>query len=165
MAEWRELSRLTQVSVRVDPAGGAARRLGLPPEPNTARAAGARRTLWLGPDEWLVVGSPEERPGLESELREALGYELGAVVDVSAQRMVIELSGPDSRDVLMQGCSIDLHPRVFHEGRCAQTMLAQAQVILLPVSPQAYWVFVRSSFTGYMEAWLRDALHGAELST
>jgi sarcosine oxidase subunit gamma len=111
------------------------------------------------------VGAPEERPGLESELREALGYDLGAVVDVSAQRTVIELSGPDSRDVLMQGCSIDVHPRVFHEGRCAQTMLAQAQVILLPVNPEAYWVLVRSSVTGYMEAWLRDALDGAELST
>jgi sarcosine oxidase subunit gamma len=158
MAEWRELARLTQVSMRADPAGGAARRLGLPPEPNTARAAGGRRTLWLGPDEWLVVGAPEERPGLESELREALGDELGAVVDVSAQRTAIELSGPDSRDVLMQGCSIDLHPRIFHEGRCAQTMLAQAQVILLPVSPQAYWILARSSFTEYAKAWLRDAL-------
>jgi sarcosine oxidase subunit gamma len=58
----------------------------------------------------------------------------------------------------MQGCSIDVHPRVFHEGRCAQTMLAQAQVILLPVSPQAYWILARSSFTEYAKAWLRDAL-------
>jgi sarcosine oxidase subunit gamma len=157
MAEWRELWRLTQVTVRVDPGGAAARRLGLPLEPNTARAERGRRTLWLGPDEWLVVGAPEERPGLEAELREALGDEPGAVVDVSAQRTVIELSGPDSRDVLMQGCSIDLHPRVFHEGRCAQTMLARAQVVLLPVGPLAYWVFVRASFTGYVGAWLRDA--------
>jgi sarcosine oxidase gamma subunit len=37
-------------------------------------------------------------------------------------------------------------------------MLAQAQVILLPVSPEAYWIFVRSSFTEYAKAWLRDAL-------
>jgi sarcosine oxidase, subunit gamma len=104
------------------------------------------------------VGAPEERPRLEVELRDALGDELGAVVDVCAQRTVIELSGPGSLDVLMQGCSIDLHPRVFHEGRCAQTMLARAQVILLPVGPPAYWIFVSTSFTGYAEAWLRDAL-------
>jgi sarcosine oxidase subunit gamma len=157
MAEWRELSRLTQVTVRVDPAGAAARRLGLPLEPNTATAEGGRRTLWLGPDEWLIVGTPEERPGLEVQLRETLGDEPGAVVDVSAQRTVIELSGPDSRDVLMQGCSIDLHPRVFHEGRCAQTLLARAQVVLLAVGSPAYWIFVRASFTDYAEAWLRDA--------
>ena len=157
MAEWRELPRLTQVSVRVDPASPAALALGLPLEPNTVAGAGDRRTLWLGPDEWLVVAAPEERPRLEEELSRALSGEMSAVVDVSAQRTVIELSGPEARAVLMQGCSIDLHPRVFHEGRCAQTMLARAQVILLPVRPEAYWVFLRSSFAGYVEAWLREA--------
>src|SRR5437879_177791 len=144
MAEWRTLPRLTQVGVRADPAGAAARRLGLPLEPNSAASDRDRRVLWLGPDEWLVVAAPEERPLLEVELREALGDELGAVVDVSAQRTAIELSGPDSLDVLGQGCSIDLHPGVFREGGCFQTMLARAQVILLPVASQASWHLVRA---------------------
>ena len=157
MAEWRTLPRLAQVGVRADAAGAAARRLGLPVEPDTAAAERDRRILWLGPDEWLVVAAPEERPLLEVELREALGDELAAVVDVSAQRTAIELSGPDALDVLGQGCSIDLHHSVFREGRCFQTLLARAQVILLPVAPQTCWIFVRSSFTDYVLAWLRDA--------
>ena len=36
------------------------RRLQLPTEPNTVAAGGDTRTLWLGPDEWLVVSSPGE---------------------------------------------------------------------------------------------------------
>jgi sarcosine oxidase gamma subunit len=36
-------------------------------------------------------------------------------------------------------------------------MLARAQVILLPGSHRAYWIFVRSSFAEYVKAWLRDA--------
>jgi sarcosine oxidase subunit gamma len=157
MAELRTVERLTQISVRVGPAGAAAARLGLPLEPNTVAVDGGQRSLWLGPDEWLVLGAPGEGRHLEADLALTLGDEPGAVVDVSAQRTVIELSGPDAVDVLQQGCSIDLHPRVFHEGRCAQTMLARAQVILLPVSHRAYWIFVRSSFAEYVKAWLRDA--------
>jgi len=157
MAEWRTLPRLTQVGLRADPAGAAARRLGLPLEPDTVASDRDRRILWLGPDEWLVVAAPEGGPLLEAELREALGDELGAVVDVSAQRTAIELFGPDTLDVLGQGCSIDLHPDVFREGRCFQTMLARAQVILLPVDSQACWIFVRASFAEYVLAWLRDA--------
>src|SRR5438105_3631643 len=102
MAEWRTLERLAQTSVRVDPASAAARRLRLPLEPNTVAVDGGRRTLWLGPDEWLVVGPPGERGHLAPDLARTLGDEPGAAVDVSAQRAVIELSGHDAREVLTQ---------------------------------------------------------------
>ena len=52
------------------------------------------------------------------------------MTDVSAQRTTLELSAPGARDVLAQGCSLDLHPRAFGPGDCAQTLLARAAVIL-----------------------------------
>ncbi len=82
----------------------------------------------------------------------------GAVVDVSAQRTVIELAGPAARELLAKGCSIDLHPRVFGPGQCAQTTLARAPVILLPRAENAYWVFVRASFAEYCAEFLLDAM-------
>lgn len=132
--------------------------MALPLEANTAAVAGDRRVLWLGPDEWLVVGPGAELVGLERDLRARFQGPAAAVVDVSGQRTVIELGGPSAREVLMKGCSIDLHPEVFGLGRCARTTLARAQVILLPVGRDIYWIFVQSTFAEYLAEWLMDAM-------
>jgi sarcosine oxidase subunit gamma len=153
----REVPFLAQVNLRADDA--AARALGLPLEPNTTRAGGERTTLWLGPDEWLVIGPDGSAEALEAEL---LGASAGWVstVDVSANRTAIELTGPRVRDLLAFGCSLDLHPRAFGPGRCAQTTLARAQVVLEARGEDAFRVHVRGSFAVYLAAWLVDAVDG-----
>ena len=45
----------------------------------------------------------------------------GSVVDVSANRTTLELSGPPAREVLEKGCPLDLHPRAFGPGRAVST--------------------------------------------
>ncbi len=173
----RAVPFLAQVDLRLDPKSPAAGRAGLalgsalPLEPGTSARSGDFRVLWLGPDEWLVVGPDGSASELEARLRTAAGEEPASVVDVSAQRTTLLVAGPRARDLLAHGCSLDLHPRVFGEGRCAQTMLARAQVVLLsladtdrpgagaPDGPDgpAYWIMVRSSFAGYLADWLLDA--------
>jgi sarcosine oxidase subunit gamma len=54
--------------------------------------------------------------------------------------------------------AIDLHPSAFRPGRCAQTLLGRAQVILQQVDETpTYHVLVRGSFAPYLAAWLADA--------
>ena len=132
-----ELELGAQVSVRGEP------RAGFPTEPNTF----AGDAIWLRPDEWLVLG------GREEEYRDAR-----AAVDVSANRVGFALAGPGAADVLARGCSLDLHPSVFPPGRCAQTLLARAQVILLRRTEHTFHLLVRPSFAPYLRAWLEDAL-------
>ncbi|MFH9001890.1 sarcosine oxidase subunit gamma [Streptomyces afghaniensis] len=160
-----ELPFLTQINVRLDPKGAAADAVGLalglqlPVEPGTVVRAGQLTALWLGPDEWLVVGPPGGGQVLESRIREAAGDEPVSVVDVSAQRTTLLVAGPRARDVLAHGCSLDLHPRVFGPGRCAQTNLGRTQVVLVARDDPrpGFWVLVRSSFAGYLTDWLLDA--------
>jgi sarcosine oxidase subunit gamma len=137
MAVLRELELGSQVSVRgmVQP--------GFPVEPNTSGG----NVLWLGPDEWLVLG------GREGDYLDA-----AAAVDVSANRVCFELAGEDVEDVLALGCSLDLNPSVFAPGRCAQTLLARAQVILHRIELETFRILVRPSFAPYLSAWLEDAL-------
>jgi sarcosine oxidase subunit gamma len=125
--------------------------LGVPlPRPNTVVTVGERSILWLGPDEWLVVGPPDDPVATE--------LTGDSVVDVSANRTTIELAGPHARDTLEKGTSIDLHPRAFGPGRCAQTLLARAQVVLVQVNAEpTYHVLVRGSFASYLADWLVDA--------
>jgi sarcosine oxidase subunit gamma len=144
-----------------DPVDRVRTALGLAPplEPNTTATAGQTTVLWLGPDEWLVVSPPGDAARVETSLRQALASHWGSVVDVSAHRTVIELSGQDARSILARGCPLDLHPRVFHPGSCAQSLLAKAPVLLWQQdSIPTYWIFVRASFAEYVAAWFRHTL-------
>lgn len=162
----REVPFLAQIDLRADPtSAGAMARLtsalgfALPLEPNTAADRGEQLALWLGPDEWLVLGPPGTEAALEARCRAALGSDVGSVVDVSANRTMLELWGPSARAVLETGCAIDLHPRAFGPGRCAQTLVARINVILHQLTSEPlYRILVRPSFSGYLASWLRDAL-------
>jgi len=161
-AELAELAFTTQLNLRLDPKGPATERVALalgaplPTEPNTVTRADALTLCWLGPDEWLLAGEPDKASELTALLSDALGEEDGSVVDVSAHRTTIRLSGAHARDVLAHGCPLDLHPRVFGAGQCAQTMLARASVLLI-ADDASYRILVRSSFARYLAGWLLDA--------
>jgi sarcosine oxidase subunit gamma len=142
----RELAFLSQVDVRVDRA--SATTLGFPTDPNTA-TSGGRDVLWLGPDEWLIVGVPGAARAIRDELEASLAGLHRSVVDVSANRAVIELAGPSRHDLVSSACPIDLHPRSWGDGRCAQSVFGAAQV-LLHEREGATRVFVRPSFAGYV---------------
>jgi sarcosine oxidase subunit gamma len=160
-----ELPFLTQVNVRVDAKSPAAEAVGLalgfqlPLEPNTVVRSGESTALWLGPDEWLVVARPGTQAELEERIRGAAEDGHVSVTDVSAQRTTLLVTGPRARDLLSHGCPLDLHPRAFGPGRCAQTTLARTQVVLVARDEEraGFWVLVRSSFAGYLTDWLLDA--------
>ncbi|WP_327726320.1 sarcosine oxidase subunit gamma [Streptomyces sp. NBC_00487] len=160
-----ELPFLTQLDIRLDAKGAAADAIGLaldlplPLEPNTVVRAGQLTALWLGPDEWLLVGPPGTERDLESRIRTAAGDEPVSVTDVSAQRTALLVAGPRAHDLLSHGCALDLHPRAFEPGRCAQTTVGRTQVILVArdAPGSGFWVLVRSSFAGYLTDWLLDA--------
>ena len=143
-----EVPFLTQIDVRCAPED--AERLGFPSLANTVLGDPTRGVLWLGPDEWLVVGLPGTAAATLDEFERALAGVHHAVVDVSGNRAVIELRGADRYELLASGCSLDLDPRGgWVPGVCAQTMFARAQVILQELA-MATRVFVRPSFAGYI---------------
>jgi sarcosine oxidase subunit gamma len=81
-----------------------------------------------------------------------------AVTDLSAGRVVIEIAGPRARALLEKGCGLDLHPRAFTPGCCAQTLFARLSVIIdqTGVAP-SYRLFVRRSAARWLCDWLIDA--------
>jgi sarcosine oxidase, subunit gamma len=134
--------------------------LGMTPplEPNRAVEQGERRMLWLGPDEWLLVTQPDEAPVLQRRLIERLIGQFTAVTEVSEGRAVIGLAGPKARELLSHGTPLDLHPRVFGPGQCAQTHFAQMPVILhqRDASP-IYDLYVQRSLGEHLWRWLETA--------
>ena len=132
----------------------------LPLSPNRVAATGTLRALWLGPDEWLVVAEGDA-PDLLPRLERAVAGRRAAISDLSSSRAIIEIGGSGARDLLASGCGLDLHPRAFGPGRCAQTLLARLPVILdqIDAAPH-YRVLVRRSYARWLIAWLIDAAQG-----
>ena len=105
----------------------------LPITPNTVARAGERAIVWMGPDEWLVVSSPGSREDVADTLEEALSGLHVAVNDISSGQTLIRLRGPRARDLLSKGCPLDLHPRVFGPGECAQSHIGKSNALIIQV--------------------------------
>lgn len=152
----------TMVSLRVDPTSPAANAIedvlgtALPRSAGDVTGHGQHSVLWQGPDEWLVV-SQMSADALVAVLKESVAGAHAAVVDVSANRTVLELRGAAARAVLQKGCPLDLHPRAFAPGRAVATTLARIPLVLWQVGPDSYRLLPRSSFAEYVARWLLDA--------
>ncbi len=133
--------------------------LGLPAEPNRYTGDDENALLWLGPDEWLLLAPDNEAPGIENQLRAALGDDPWlAIVDLSYNYTGLTLSGSSTRDVLAKGCPLDLHARTFGKGQCAQSILAGTRVLLRATASDTFELWVRNSFARYTMQWLTDAM-------
>jgi len=129
-----------------------------PVEANTSVKAGKNNILWLGPDEWLVITPEGTQGAAEEALRSALEGQHASIIDGSDARTMIRLHGAHARDVLMKGCPLDLHPRTFGPGQCAQSILAKADVLIHQTGDApTYDIYVLCSFSRYLWDWLADA--------
>tara|TARA_A100001037_G_scaffold89924_1_gene81476 strand:- start:308 stop:925 length:618 start_codon:yes stop_codon:yes gene_type:complete len=160
-----EKTFIAKLNLRTDPSNGKLMRVfekvlgfALPLESNTTNGKAVRSALWLGPDEWLITAPSSQEQALFKALSEAAEAHHVAITDVSDARTVFLLSGPNARDVLEKGCGLDLHPRAFQTGCCAQTRLARTGVLLHQTSDEpAYDIHVSWSFAAYLWIWLEDA--------
>ncbi|HEV2335672.1 MAG TPA: sarcosine oxidase subunit gamma family protein [Stellaceae bacterium] len=154
-----ELRFAEQIGVRVrQPVAAYLAGVPLPLEPNRVASMRRVRTLWLGPDEWLVTAPAGAAPDLMGRLSRALAGRHATVSDLSASRAIIEITGGRARALLEKGCGIDLHPRAFGPGACAQTLVAKLPVILDQTSAApAYRLFVGRSAARWLAQWLIDA--------
>jgi len=123
-------------------------------EPNTFKSSAANSIFWLGPDEWLLYSDNSDAASVVHKLRDALTDEHSAVVDVSDYYTVIEISGTNAISTLSSGTPLDLHPREFSAGQCAQTRFGNASILLSCKSADCYEVQVRWSFAEYVWKYL-----------
>lgn len=155
--ELREDASPGYAIVRGDAADAVAAALGvaLPTAPNTVASGAMHDAWWLGPDEWMLVSKAAS--SLESTLRPLLHGRFAAVVDVSSGYTTLRLAGARAREVLQKGCPLDLHPRVFAAGACAQSHYFKAGIALRPIDEGSFEVIVRRSYAEYVVRMLRDA--------
>ncbi|MGC1388443.1 MAG: sarcosine oxidase subunit gamma family protein [Steroidobacteraceae bacterium] len=123
-----------------------------------ATVNGTRATLWLGPDEYLLLDSA---PGASAasaieELERALADAPHALVDISHRQFALEISGPHASAILNGACPLDLDPGEFPIGMCTRTVFAKADIVLWRTRSDAFHLEVWRSFAGYVAGVLAE---------
>ncbi len=141
-----------------------------------ANTQSSRATLWLGPDEYLLLdfgaGATSEgrttTPGAadlsvadaSSTIAAALEHALTdlphALVDISHRQFALEVSGPHAATILSGACPLDLDITEFPVGMCTRTVLAKADIVLWRTRPDAFHLEVWRSFAAYVTGILSE---------
>ena len=120
-------------------------------------------TLWLGPNEWLLVSNDEitketNTYELEQVLFDSINKtNLGAVTNVTDHFTVFSLSGSNVFEVLSKACPFDFDSKVFGDNKVVQTIINHIDVTIHRKSENDVDLYVRRSFAGYLWDWLKDS--------
>ena len=135
----------------------------LPVEANTSSASDKYTSMWLSPDEWLVISNNSiNKENNDYEVEDLLFNKisktnLGAVRDVSDQFILINLTGEKVFDLLSTGCPFDFSDFKTKKGAVAQTLLTQIDIIIHHKELNNINLFVRRSFSEHLMSWIDDA--------
>ena len=135
----------------------------LPLEANTSSSSDQYTSMWLSPDEWMVVSNDTiDKENNNYEIEELLFNKisktnLGAVTDVSDQVVLINLNGSKVFDLLSTGCPFNFNDFRNKKGAVAQTLITQIDVIIHHKEIDNLNLFVRRSFSEHLMSWISDA--------
>jgi len=134
----------------------------LPMEANTSSSSDNYTSMWLSPDEWMVVSNNlVDKENNNYQIEELLfnkisKTKLGAVTDVSDQFVMLELKGEKIFDLLSMGCPFDFNNFKIKKGSVTQTLLLQIDVIIHHKEINTVSLFVRRSFSEHLMSWIND---------
>ena len=135
----------------------------LPTEANTSSSSSKLTSIWLSPDEWMVVSNEKTKKDtnnydLEESLYNSISKtNLGAVVDVTDQFVMLELEGPKVYELFSSGCPFNFNEFKEKKGSSTQTLLNGIDVIILNKGINLVNLFVRRSFSEHLYSWINDS--------
>jgi sarcosine oxidase, subunit gamma len=133
-----------------------------------ANSHSTRATLWMGPDEYLLLdfaggeprGSQPSAGASASTLFDALEAAMAdvphALVDISHRQFAFDMTGPHAATILSGACPLDLDLAQFPVGMCTRTVLAKADITLWRTRADAFHLEVWRSFAGYVTGVLTE---------
>ena len=120
-------------------------------------------SLWLGPNEWLLVSNDEIPKETNTyELEQVLfdnisKTNLGAITNVTDHFTIFSLSGSNIFEVLSKACPFDFSSENFGNSKVVQTILNHVDVTIHRRSENDVDLYVRRSFADYLWDWLKDS--------
>ena len=120
-------------------------------------------SLWLGPNEWLIVSNNKVSKEMNSYELENILYDnvsktnLGSVTNVTDQFTIFNLSGTNVFKILSKSCSFNFETDSFTSNKVIQTILNHIDVTIHKKSEKDVDLYVRRSFAKHLWDWLKDS--------
>jgi len=130
--------------------------LALPSQACRATSNGTRAALWLGPDEWLLLGLEADTDAIRDSIDSELAGIPHSLVDVSHRQTALEVSGPHAAQILNGASPLDLSIEAFPIGMCTRTLLDKSDIVLWRTQEDIFHVEVWRSFTDYVVGLLTE---------
>jgi sarcosine oxidase subunit gamma len=138
-------------------AAGTAFGVALPRDACRAASAGERAALWLGPDEWLLIGPDVDAPAVADAIERATQDLPHALVDIGHRQVAVSVTGNGAALVLSAGCPLDLDEASVPVGMCTRTVLAKAEIVLWRIGADSFRIEVSRTFAAYLWQFLEQA--------
>ena len=135
----------------------------LPTEANTSSTTDQLTSIWLSPDEWMIVSNntidkDNNNYELENSLFSSISKNnIGSVSDVTDQFVMINLKGKNIYELLSSGCPFDFNEFKEKKGSTTQTILNHMDVIIHHNDINNINLFVRRSFSEHLWSWINDS--------
>ena len=135
----------------------------LPKEPCTTSTKEKITSMWLGPNEWLLVSNDTvTKESNDYELEKVLFNDiskknLGSVTNVSDHYTIFSLTGSNIFQILSKGCPFDFDSKNFGDNRAIQTILNHVDVTIHRKTKEDVDLYVRRSFSEYLWKWIKDS--------
>jgi sarcosine oxidase, subunit gamma len=135
----------------------------LPTEPNTSSSSSKLTSIWLSPDEWIVISNDKnDKDSNQYSLQEILynslsKSNLGAVIDVTDHFIMLELEGENIYELFASGSPFNFNEFKEKNGSTAQTLLNNIDVIIHNKGQNLVNLFVRRSFSEHLYSWIDDS--------
>jgi sarcosine oxidase subunit gamma len=115
-----------------------------------------RAALWLGPDEWELIGPLGDYEAIKSTV-ERVVVEPHSLVDVSHRNAGVLVRGARIEAVLNAAVALDLDISAFPVGMCTRTLLGKCEVVLWRKAVDTFHIECFRSFVPYVHAYLYEA--------
>jgi sarcosine oxidase subunit gamma len=135
----------------------------LPTEANTSASSSKLTSIWLSPDEWMIVSNElikndTNKYELEESLYNSISkINLGSVVDVTDQFTMLELEGSKIYELFSSGSPFNFNEFKEKKGSTTQTLLSNIDVIIHNKGENLVNLFVRRSFSEHLFSWIKDS--------
>ena len=134
----------------------------LPTEANTSTQSDKLTAVWLSPDEWMIFSNqPDDESTNSYEIEELLTknvskLNLGAVIDVTDQFVMINLKGNKIYELFQSGSPFNFNNFQNKKGAVTQTILTKIDIIVHNHDKNVVNLFVRRSFSQHLFSWMND---------
>ena len=101
------------------------------------------RILWSAPSAWLVISRKEN---IIEIIKEKCNSNDFAITDISHSRAVIQIKGPEAKEILKKGCPLNFNE--FEKNNCAGTIFHGITIVvdLIDNNPYTFNLLILRSF-------------------